>query len=77
MQSDRKLFWGAFGVPVFEQYLGLRNELLAAECDAHCGLHVVWGCDDFDLNPDMCACGNGAPRLSRGARIEELASLLA
>jgi hypothetical protein len=75
--SDREMFWKAFGVPVFEQYLGPRNELLAMECDAHSGLHVVTGCEDLRLERDVCACGNSAPRLSRAARLEELAELLA
>jgi len=76
-RSDRESLWDAFGVPVFEQYLGSNNQLFAAECDAHCGLHVVSGCDDHDLDHDPCPCGNTAPRLTRGARIEELAALLA
>jgi hypothetical protein len=76
-QSDRESFWRAFGVPVFEQYLGPRNRLLATECDAHSGLHVVTGCEGFPLEQDVCACGNPAPRLTRGSRIEELAGLLA
>jgi hypothetical protein len=75
--SDREYFWGVFGVPVFEQYLGAHNQLLAMECEAHCGLHAVSGCDDLFLEHDLCACGNTAPRLARGARIEELAALLA
>jgi hypothetical protein len=74
--EDRELFWNAFGVPVFEQILGLRNELLAMECDAHCGLHVVNGCADLHLERGVCACGSSAPRLSRTARIEELAEML-
>jgi hypothetical protein len=75
--TDRELFWNTFGVPVFEQFLGLGNELLATECDAHAGLHVVSGCDDLHLDRTVCACGSSAPRLSRTARIEELAELLA
>ncbi|HET8549316.1 MAG TPA: hypothetical protein VFL57_14990 [Bryobacteraceae bacterium] len=39
-ESDRECIWRAFGVPVYEQFLGARNELLAEECDAHDGLHV-------------------------------------
>jgi len=74
---DRESFWKAFGVPVFEQYLGPRNRLLATECEAHCGLHVVSGCEELTLEYDLCACGNPAPRLTRGSRIEELAGLLA
>lgn len=75
--SDREMFWNAFGVPVFEQYLSSSNELLATECDAHAGLHVVSGCDDLRLDKDVCACGSRSPRLARTARVEELAELLA
>jgi hypothetical protein len=64
-------------VPIFEQYLSPKNRLLASECDAHQGLHVVSGCEGFRLEHDTCACGNPAPRLIRGSRIEELAGLLA
>ncbi len=74
--ADRELFWEAFGVPLFQQYLGSDNELLATECDAHSGLHVVAGCEGLDLEHDLCACGNPAPRLTRRGRIEELAELL-
>ena len=38
--SDRDLLWRVFGVPLFEQLRGLGGELLAAECEAHHGLHV-------------------------------------
>jgi hypothetical protein len=74
---DRESLWNAFGVPVFEQYLSPRNRLLATECDAHSGLHVVSGCEGFPLEGEVCACGNPAPRLTRGHRIDELAGLLA
>ncbi|HYL38968.1 MAG TPA: hypothetical protein VEV17_23835 [Bryobacteraceae bacterium] len=75
--ADRDLFWRAFGVPVFEQYLGRNNELLATECDAHSGLHVVAGCSDLRLEPEPCPCGDRTPRLARGFRVEELVELLA
>jgi hypothetical protein len=74
---DRESLWQAFGVPVFEQYLSPANKLLATECDAHSGLHVISSCESFPLEHDVCACGNPAPRLTRGPRIEELAGLLA
>jgi hypothetical protein len=74
--ADRERLWEAFGVPVFEQYLGPSNELLASECDAHAGLHVVNGYEDLDLEHEVCACGNRAPRLRRGSRIDELTALL-
>lgn len=73
---ERESLWETFAVPVFEQYLGFGNELLASECDAHAGLHAVNGYEDLDLEYDVCACGNPAPRLIRGARIDELAALL-
>ncbi|MGA2882136.1 MAG: hypothetical protein ABSG13_24560 [Bryobacteraceae bacterium] len=76
-RPDRDCFWRVFGVPVFEQYLSPKNKLLATECDAHVGLHVVSGCEGLPLEHDVCPCGNPAPRLTRGSRIEELAGLLA
>lgn len=36
----RDLLWRVFQVPIFCQFLGLRGELLAWECEAHEGLHV-------------------------------------
>ncbi len=41
--SDRNLFWKAYGVPVFEQFCGLEGEVLAEECEAHDGLHIRTG----------------------------------
>ncbi len=38
--EDRELFWRAFRVPVFEQYLGFEGRVIAWECEAHQGLHV-------------------------------------
>jgi len=79
-RSDRDLLWQGLGVPIFEQYLDRNNKLLAMECDAHAGMHVVAGCEGLDVESEVCACGNRAPRLMRGVRgvrIEELAALLA
>jgi hypothetical protein len=61
--DDRDLLWAAFGVPVFEQYLNWKNELLASECEAHAGLHIVSGCGSFAIDKTPCACGNLASRL--------------
>jgi phenylacetate-CoA ligase len=47
-ESDRDLLWDAFGVPVYEQFLGLGNELLAQDCDVHEGLHIEDDCARFD-----------------------------
>ncbi len=39
--ADRELLWQVFRVPVFEQYLGFDGRLVAWECEAHDGMHVV------------------------------------
>jgi len=75
--DDRDSFWDAFGVPVFEQYLGRGNELLAVECDAHTGLHLVGDFETLNADRKACACGSPNPRLPKGARLAELAELLA
>jgi hypothetical protein len=75
--DDRDIFWDAFGVPVFEQYLGRANELLAVECDAHTGLHLVGDFETLNRDRKTCACGSPNPRLPRRARVAELAELLA
>jgi hypothetical protein len=62
-QEDRDRLWGVFGVPVFEQILNQWNELLAAECGAHAGMHVVSGCAGLPLEEAPCQCGGTAPRL--------------
>lgn len=74
--DDRDLFWDSFGVPVFEQHLGPGNELLAMECDAHAGLHVMGDFGHMRLDRNSCACGNPAPRFPRRPRIDELADML-
>lgn len=38
---DRNLFWSKFGVPLFEQYVGLDGKVFARECEIHEGLHIV------------------------------------
>jgi hypothetical protein len=75
--DDRDLFWDSFGVPIFEQRLGPGNKLLAMECDAHAGLHVISDFENIRLDRSKCVCGNPTPRLPKRARIEELADMLA
>jgi len=75
--SDRELFWKTFGVPVFEQLLSASNELIAMECDAHEGLHLVGDFQGLKAGISTCPCGNPAPRMAGPRRIEELAELLA
>jgi len=40
-REAQDLFWRVFQAPVFGQLLGLADELLAWECEAHDGYHVV------------------------------------
>jgi len=38
---ERDGLWLRYGLPMFEHMIGLDGELLAWECEAHSGLHVV------------------------------------
>jgi len=38
---DRDRFWRVFRVPVFEQRLGFDGQVIAYECEAHDGLHIL------------------------------------
>jgi hypothetical protein len=65
--AERERLWRAFHVPVFEQIVGSHGELLAAECEAHDGLHVQiaelpW--DGFCLEISACGCGRKTPRIT-------------
>ena len=67
---DRNLLWEKFGVPMFEQIVGERGKLLAAECEAHSGLHVFGGGSQQMLaapNSEICACGEIVPLLLAAA----------
>ena len=62
--SDREQLWRAFHVPVFQQLVSESGELLAAECEAHEGLHlcttVLTG---YALDREPCPCGLASPRI--------------
>ena len=58
--AERERLWRAFRVPVFEQIIAPDGELLAAECEAHDGLHIEisglpW--DGYRLERAACGCG--------------------
>ena len=64
--AERDRLWRAFHVPVFEQLIDERGNLLAGECEAHSGLHIespklAAGDNEVDRSP--CACGRSTPRL--------------
>jgi hypothetical protein len=65
--AERAWLWRAFRVPVFEQIIGPDGDLLAAECEAHDGLHIElpglsW--DGYHLEMSVCGCGRKTPRLT-------------
>lgn len=65
-REQRDMLWACFEVPVFEQVLSASGALLAWECEAHDGLHVVreWpGMDKASLVRTRCECGLESPRL--------------
>lgn len=47
--SDRDLWWRAFGVPAFEYIVGPHGGALAMECEAREGLHIVSGRVIFEI----------------------------
>ena len=61
-ERDRDRLWEAFGVPVFEQCLGVDNELLAMECEAHDGLHIMGTASRAGAEKSVCGCGSSVPR---------------
>jgi hypothetical protein len=75
-ESQRDWLWRRFQVPVFEQVIGPNGALLAAECEAHDGLHadpaetLLTG-EHFDPSP--CPCGRRSPkiRLPQGVELEQ------
>jgi hypothetical protein len=74
--EDRDRFWRGFRVPVFEYLISPEGELLAAECEAHDGLHVHAASEwlkaashqmahpvHLHWKEARCACDSSAPRL--------------
>lgn len=69
--AERDRLWRSFNVPVFEQIIGLRGQLLAAECEAHDGLHIQetraethWSSGDaYNVVQSTCSCGSNLPRV--------------
>ena len=72
--AEREHLWRAFRVPVFEQIIGPNGLLLAAECEAHNGLHIEspgLPCDGFQIEPSACGCGRKTPRLTSVLPVEQ------
>lgn len=65
---DRDFFWRVFQVPLFEQFLSPSGQTLAAECDAHQGLHILPGRAGFTgfagaIETARCPCGQPGVRI--------------
>ena len=51
-ERDRDLFWRAFQVPVYVQFRSWSGRMLAAECEAHEGLHIETAQARFEIRDD-------------------------
>ena len=65
--AERDQLWEKHRVPVFEQVIGNAGELLAAECEAHDGLHLESPAmplagEHVEISP--CPCGRKSPRIA-------------
>ena len=80
-EEDRERLWRAFRVPVFEQRIDESCALLAAECEAHDGLHVeapgIVPREGEVLETAPCGCGKTTPRLIIPQRAENLRKVAA
>jgi hypothetical protein len=59
-ETDRDAVWDAYRVPVFEQVITAEGRLVAWECEAHDGLHLVDGARTASrdtVETDICHCG--------------------
>jgi len=64
--AQRQKLWDAFGVPVFQQIVTPNGTLLAAECEAHDGLHIEsakLSLTGLAMETALCACGRKSPRV--------------
>jgi hypothetical protein len=65
-EADRDTLWAAFRVPVFEQVIGKSGKRLAAECEAHDGLHIespALPLENESVEDAPCPCGRKTPRI--------------
>ncbi len=72
--QQRQRLWRAFRVPVFQQIIGANGVLLAAECEAHAGLHIESARFDAGSRPietTPCGCGRIGLRLKPVEQIKE------
>jgi hypothetical protein len=62
---ERDLLWSAYQVPIFEQCLGPNGIVIARECEAHDGLHLILpALYQGSLRSEPCPCGRPEPRIA-------------
>lgn len=62
--DERDEVWNRWGVPIYEYRLNSAGIVIAQECDAHDGLHVLPGVVvPSDAIQSRCDCGQTSPRL--------------
>ena len=67
-RSPRDWLWHRFGLPVYEQLRDRAGHLLAFECPAHRGLHIIKHAEmDLTVTEEECLCGRLGPRYWRPA----------
>jgi hypothetical protein len=63
-EEDRNRVWRRWGVPVYEQRLDSDGCVVAEECDAHEGLHLLAaGSWDGAVEHRLCGCGIEGPMI--------------
>ena len=77
-EARRNRLWQAFRVPIFEQVVAEDGSLLAAECEAHDGVHLEsekLSVDPRLIEVEACGCGRATPRLrAAGERAQAVAA---
>jgi hypothetical protein len=64
-EEDREQIWRRWGVPVYEQMMDSDGRVVAEECDAHDGLHLVAGAAWAGAaEHGECACGLEGPKVT-------------
>lgn len=74
-EADREQIWRVWGVPVYEQRVDREGRVVAEECDAHDGLHLIRGASwSGAMEHRDCACGVEGPMIADTVAIEQAIS---
>jgi hypothetical protein len=58
--AERDRLWKLFRVPCFERLLDVDGTVVASECEAHNGMHLVDSFEEWELQDDVL-CRDGQP----------------